>query len=563
MKRMFNSSFVIVLVLAMFLSACSSNNTSNDDHTGNQDEGSSSNVQLSEPGTYPIVEDKLHVSVLASQRPLVEDYRTNAFTKWLEDKTNIVVDWDVAPSDTNVDKVKEKLNLTLAGGSYPDVFMNMKITEAQLQIYGQQGVFLQLDKYIDKYMPNLKAIMDKDPKIREVVTANDGHIYSLPDINECFHCNFQQKMWVYKPWLDKLGLDIPTTTEGFYEMLKAFKENDPNGNGKADEIPLSGSPNAWNSEVDGFLMNAFIYNDTINGDLIKHLYMNNGTVSAAFMQPEWKNGLTYLNKLMNEGLINTEAFVQDQNQLKQIGNNAGDVILGAVPGGAVSVFANLSSEDKRWLGYVTIPPLKGPEGAQFVDVLNSKGISGGKFVVSSTAKNPEAIMQWADSFYDDEVMMYATFGIEGKDWEKADADALSITGGPAKFERLAPSVMQNDHWNQLNPAYRSNEFRLSESASNPTENTEVILYQGTLGYEPYENDEIGVPPLILNEEQSSEILDIQKTISDYVSSSTVRFITGDLDLNKDWDAYLKTLKDMNVEKYLDILQQAYEERYSQ
>ncbi len=79
------------------------------------------------------------------------------------------------------------------------------------------------------------------PQVKSLITLLDGKIYGLPHINDCYHCSMSQKMWVYKPWLDKLGLKVPETTDEFEAMLKAFKEKDPNGNGKADEIPLSGT----------------------------------------------------------------------------------------------------------------------------------------------------------------------------------------------------------------------------------------------------------------------------------------------------------------------------------
>ncbi len=84
---------------------------------------------------------------------------------------------------------------------------------------------------------------------KDLITAPDGNIYALPQVNECYHCMYQQRMWIYKPWLDKLGLKMPTTTDEFYEVLKAFKTKDPNGNGKADEIPLSGSIQASSSHL--------------------------------------------------------------------------------------------------------------------------------------------------------------------------------------------------------------------------------------------------------------------------------------------------------------------------
>lgn len=97
--------------------------------------------------------------------------------------------------------------------------------------------------------------------MKSSITAPDGNIYALPQINECYHCDNALKLWINKAWLDKLGLQLPTTTEEFYQVMKAFKEQDPNGNGKNDELPLTGSDEMWAGNVSAFLMNAFIVDD--------------------------------------------------------------------------------------------------------------------------------------------------------------------------------------------------------------------------------------------------------------------------------------------------------------
>lgn len=43
---------------------------------------------------------------------------------------------------------------------------------------------------------------------------------------------------INKVWLDKLGLEVPTTLAELKEVLIAFRDGDPNGNGIQDEIPM-------------------------------------------------------------------------------------------------------------------------------------------------------------------------------------------------------------------------------------------------------------------------------------------------------------------------------------
>src|SRR4029453_4320984 len=144
------------------------------------------------------------------------------------------------------------------------------------------GVFLPLNGLIDQYAPNIKAAMEKEPLLKALNTAPDGNIYGLVAYSQCFHCSYPNKMWVNTKWLKQLGLEMPKTTAEFKAMLKAFKENDPNGNGVHDEVPLTGSIEDFGVRIIPYLMNGFIYDDDRN-----YLYMNNGKVDTAANKPQW------------------------------------------------------------------------------------------------------------------------------------------------------------------------------------------------------------------------------------------------------------------------------------
>src|SRR5690606_1913753 len=100
------------------------------------------------------------------------------------------------------------------------------VIEAQYGV-GQQ-IFRPLDGLIEQHMTAFKDVLQKHPAVKGRITATDGQIYSLPSWNDCFHCCFAQKMWINQEWLDNMGLQMPTTTDEFYQVLKAFKEKDPN-----------------------------------------------------------------------------------------------------------------------------------------------------------------------------------------------------------------------------------------------------------------------------------------------------------------------------------------------
>jgi len=320
---------------------------SKDKEEQKKDQGDSS-IKLTPPNTYPIVEEKVTLKIFTYQNPLVEDMETNQFTRELEELTNVHIEWDLAPQAN----LAEKRNLVLASGNYPDAFMSAGFSLTDLMTYGTQGVLIPLNDLIEEHAPNVKKHFEDIPTVKEKITAPDGNIYSLGSDQRCYHCGFSRKMWINQSWLDKLNLSMPTTTDEFYQVLKAFREQDPNGNGKADEIPLISAP----SEVDIFLMNAFIYNEGGN-----RFILNDGKVDVAFNKPEWREGLAYLKKLYDEELLDHTSLTTTAEQIKQLAN--GEVeLLGAFPALQPGTYCDLAGE--RWKHYSVVPPLKGPNGVQ-------------------------------------------------------------------------------------------------------------------------------------------------------------------------------------------------------
>ncbi|GBF75287.1 hypothetical protein PA598K_03681 [Paenibacillus sp. 598K] len=549
------SVWALMLCLAVstgLLAACSNNGNKDNEAASGQGGG----VQtVSAAGEFPITEEKTTIRVMTSANAAVEDFRTNEFTAYLEELTNVHIEWEIVPASS----VAEKLNLTLAGGDLPDVIMSMNVSPEQQVLYGKQGIFLPLNDYIEQYGVNTKKMFEESPLVKSAITTTDGNIYALPAPNECYHCSMRQKMWIYQPWLDELGLEMPKTTEEFRNMLMAFKTKDPNGNGQADEIPFSGAPMAnasstLTTSVENFLMNSFTYAP------YTRVYINEGgKVDVPYNKDGWKEGLKYLHGLYADGLMDPQALTQDANQLVQLGENPGTPILGAASGPNMSAVSQLNGSSGRWLEYVAVPPLAGPDGVQLTQY-DPYQVAGGQFVITSAASNPEAAFRLADALYDREMTLRLNFGEPGVDWEYAEDGVLGLNGEQAVYkDKSSFGVTQNKHWSQTGPNYRPNSLRLGEAAD-PDNPLGTILYNETKEkYEPYRVDaSMVMPPLFFTTEQTEEIADLQKTIYDYVSEMNARFITGNANIDSEWDNYLATLANMNLDRYLQVYQEAYD-----
>ncbi|TDF91215.1 ABC transporter substrate-binding protein [Paenibacillus piri] len=549
MKKKAVQLLAVLCCGSLLLSACSKNQAA---PPSAEPKGSPNAANVNPPGQFPVVKDKITLKAAIRGSSLVEDLKTNGYTKWLENKTNVHVEWTILDEKS----YQEQLNLLLASGNLPDVLMNLDVSPEQQMIYGEQGMFVSFTDLIEKYGENTKKIFKEMPEVKSAVTAPGNKIYSLPYINECYHCSLDYKMYVYKPWLDKLGLKEPATLDEFYQMLKAFKEKDPNGNGKPDEIALIGGEpkNAIKSQVDVFLMNSFIYDDGL-----KRMIVKDGKIDVVYNKPEWKEGLKYLNKLYKEGLLDRQSFTIDKDGLKKIAENPDIAIAGAIPAHSPSDITIVEGKSGRWLDYQPIAPLKGPNGAPKATWLAYDKIRQGEFIMTSANKYPEATMRWADAMYEFEAALYSNFGIEGSSWEKAKPGDLGRDGNPATYRLLIPfGRVQNENWAQYGLNYRTDKDYYAGQAVLKQPDKEKMYYDITKkNYEPYKPkiEEI-VPPLFFPSNDAQQLADLDKTINDYVKSSIARFVTGDADIEKEWNNYVQTLDKMNLKTYIGIYQKA-------
>ncbi|MDB5083167.1 MAG: transporter substrate-binding protein [Bacilli bacterium] len=508
-------------------------------------------------GTYPIVSQKETLKVLTKQEPYVEDYNTNDFTKFLENKTNIHVDWQVIPAAD----AKTKIQVQLAGGQLPDIFMNDSLSDSQIVDYGTQGVFIPLNQLIDKYAPNIKKMMDQNPNLKQYMVAPDGNIYNIPDVGGVLHTAMPKKMWIYKPWLDKLGLKVPTTTAELYNVLKAFKTQDPNG--KGNEIPLSGASanapvNASNNEPESFIMQSFIYYDRTT-----YLYLNNGQVQFSADKPAFRDGVKYMRQLVQDGLLQPEAFTQDRKALTALAEDPSGDRLGAATSLYWGHFTIDNGPSGRYKDYVAVPVLAGPDGKRY-GYDRGYPVTAGGFAIAKDCKDPIAAIRWMDYFYNEQAQLdegwSPYWGQIGVGWKKPDAGIKGIDGRTPTYEAIIPfGTKTNSRWSQTNPGYQTPDYILSEAATPASEN-EVRLFDATNQlYKPYSDAQQQVPHMFFSDEDLAKNGDLQKNLDNIVQQFLIKFATGNLDVNNDsdWNKYLKELDNAGLKQYVQIYQDNY------
>ncbi|MGG1515722.1 hypothetical protein ABE504_09940 [Paenibacillus oryzisoli] len=483
----------------------------------------------------PIAKEKLTLNIAAFKPPSGKDLNDYKIFKDIEASTNVHINWNLTPGSS----WNEKKNLLFAGGELPDAFYAHGILSEDTDIvkYGSQGILIPLEGLIEKYAPNVKKMFQDNPTYKKQLTAPDGHIYSLPTIDEGYS-QTKSTMFINKKWLDQLKLPMPTTTDELYSTLKAFKDNDLGGNNKKDQIPMSFLQN-WNSDINS-LFGAF---GRIDRDVHKvgnnHLSVENDKVVYTAAQPEYKDAIQYFNKLFAEGLADPESFTQDSKVLTAKESKG---IIGVV------FDWNPANQD-----YVSLPPLKGPNGKDPVWAAYANGILlRGSFAITNVNKHPEATMRWIDNMYDPKVSMQFSRGVIGGNSLKERSDG--------KYDAIAtPSGASADDFMQVPPTAYS-VWGLTKAV------TDMIVPPAASGnrskididnvYGKYLVDN-AFPKTYFTAEESDQISRYLTDIDAYVSKMYAKWmLSGGID--KEWDDYVKKLKDMGLDNMMKIYQQVYD-----
>jgi len=397
------------------------------------------------------------------------------------------------------------------------------------------------------------------------VTAPDGHIYAITQWSECFHCSYPSKLWMNTTWLDALGLEQPTTTEELRTVLRAFKDGDPNGNGAADEVPLSGSAS---EPIINYLMNAFTYAPVGGPSSPPPLVLDGDEVVLNATSDSWRAGLEYITSLAQEGLLDTAAFTQNGDALKALGDSADAQILGSAVTLHPYVFVSADSPDGRDKNYDAVAPLAGPDGTQLA-TWRSPVNPVGTFALTNKSTEEERIeaIKLLDYLATDEGQIRASMGPEGEAWVPAEEGDLALDPElEPTFRPVTYDETSNAAWRSMSQYWDSLEFRnaqvVPEDIYTPDGYERRLLY-ATQEYEPFAPDEsvlFPVEKLWPDLETSAELAELQTNIATYITQAQAEFVTGQRDIADDaaWDAYVADIEGLGLARYLELLQAAYD-----
>jgi len=522
---------LIVSSTMVLLAGCSSNAPDNKGANNSPDSGAAKKPVL---------------SIMTPNSPLApQDPNDKLIFKRLEEKTGVHIDW-IAYTD---DVFADKRNLALATGELPDAIFQAGLSDFELLKLSKDGTIIPLEEYITpELMPNLTKVLELAPQYKGMMTAPDGHIYAFPWIEELgegkdsIH-SVNNIPWINTQWLANLGLSMPTTTDELLDVLIAFKTQDPNGNGKADEIPISFINDDGGNEDLSFLLGSF--GEGFNWDLT--LVDENQKVNNAVLAPGYKEGIKYFQQLHANGLIDPEFITQDWN--KFIAKAKEDRF------GLYFTWdkANVSGMDSP---FEPLPVLEGPTGVKNVARTNGMGFDRSRLVITADNKNIEETVKWVDALYDPHQSVQNNWGTYGDDTQQNIFELnesanmlkhLPLDGAApgelrAKTSVGGPLAILDSYYGNVTTMPDDAAWRLD------------ILKEY---YVPYMSSTYIYPKVFFTIEESERLSQVEADLWPYILKKRTQWIQG-ADIDKEWDGFIKELDRLGMQDWLKIKQDGYD-----
>lgn len=372
----------------------------------------------------------------------------------LQKRTNTQIEFVTAPWDQDATKI-----MTLLSGGDDIDLMSIDPTTVDYTSFAKNGLLLQLDDLLktNKY-PIEKKLAYGDIYFKKLNI--DKKIYGIPE-------PIQPGDWnviIRTDWLKNVGLKMPKTPEDMHEVLKRFKNNDPDKNGKNDTIGMTVSDGLGQM---GPLFNMFMFYQ-MPFDLI------NGKIVYNYSSPKYAKALKYINNLYNEGLLNKDfATIKDRNYVE---NQFEAARCGITNSQMITrtLSALKQNVPKATIGLLNpVPHDSGTNGATAVDSKWNWMVS----VIPKTCKNPEKVMEFLEYCNSDEGRKLMCTGIQGVHYQSykdgvfygINAAEQAKDWDPAKAEGPTGSPMWWGVTNTINGIIPYNKYAsLAEALKNVT-----------------------------------------------------------------------------------------------
>ena len=501
------------------------------------------------------------------------DYKDNAFTKWVEEQTGVNLEFMQFTGKSS--DAATQLSLMMASGEkLPDIILRFTgVSKTQGAEFGRDGYFKDLSAYFaDPEMnyyrrwrlnDSLKGDYNEHNRmlmIREMDTET-GAMYAYPRMEDSIEDRPRSHVAINKLWLEKLGLEEPRTIEELRTVLEAFRDQDPNGNGVADEIPLTGKASGGFRDVISWIINAFVY-------VHDGYYYNvtDGQVWAPYTTDEYRQALIYIREMVDDGLIIPQTWTMETSELKSLINPIeGEPYKAGII--TANVYADIQPGSPAMGDYATMHPLKDATGKGGYGPRDYVSMEYNTFITED-CENPELAFKLLDFFCSPESQIRARWGEEGIDWEMAEPGKTGNLGGEAVYKILADdpqTYANNKTWHNYmgitSSMYSQKEIDLSNPDDFLTQryvrDSTIIQYYDEAG-QPEELFNFGIYTTEENDFRDEFVGDL----TTYIKNARAEFCTGNSGIDPrndaDWNKYLSDLESLRLADWIASGQTAYD-----
>jgi len=486
----------------------------------------------------PIVNEPFEFTIMVDGSTLPEDI---LMLEVLNTETGVTAKLQTQPYQVML----ETMGIALNTGAYPEVIGGWLLGRQDIIDLSSDGTIIPLEALIDKYCPNIKEALDI-PGVRDAFTLPDGHIYTIPYVIEAPKVGFLP--FINEKWLDNLNLEMPTTPAELKEVLIAFRDNDANGNGDAtDEIPFSGDPNNLNITllagwwgVDAYSGGDYPYHAIVDGDIVF-----NGADDAV------KEMVLFFADLYKEGLIDTELFTQDLAMWKAKGD--ADRYGVSIAYGPGDFYKDYEPSDDPVYGkndFTHLPVLLGVENPVFhrggygVDMFRTQVVLTDKCDEETAA----IILRWFDNSFtrdNSAQIQWGPFDIR----LKKESDQLYLSTDDSEWDQAKKDKYSwGNYYAQSLPKFLRADMKLAPETGIIRQDEKK---EADAAYEPFLNTTF-TPVWGADEEANARAGILRTDITTYIKGKVAQWISGEADVNAEWDAYKAQLTTYGIEELTSI-----------
>lgn len=495
---------------------------------------------------FPLTEEPVTIRVMFRRNAShPEDFADMWYVNYIEALTGIRFEFELIEESA----WEDRKNLAFISNTYPDVFF-ANITSDDELLYGYDGKLIDLLPLIKEHAPNIMALYEAYPDVVKGTLHENGAIYVLPMISYAPRSAVTHCTLINQDWLDAVGMDIPTNTDELYAVLKAFKEQDPNGNGAADELPISLVANDTNGNPnDDFILFAFGFTD-MEHDIIDGRYVY---VPA---EDNYRAYLEYMHMLYAEGLLDNDYFTQDDTQLKSK-LSAGQV---GMPN------QNITPLAENYETYVAVPALTSPVNPDPVwpetSIHYQRNVA--TLAITDKCADPVAVIKYANYLVTTEASLAARLGPsqeesgDGYGYTYESTDGQHAYGATRAFpdEYASYYMYRMSKTPMFLPAYINPLVDDVVVGSDDKNNHQTKLWRDSGVYA------VRRPVYALqNTHTDEETTDLAYylDIDSYATQMRAKFISGEVRINDDtWADYINQLKAYGLDEMTGLRQAGYE-----